>query len=324
MKFQKLDLLEKNFQPSHLSSIYVVICPQDGERKKILEGLLEKLQSLCDAKKCLTIQDAIAHLEGGSLFSGKVASYFDGLDQLVKGEMELLARYARSPNPNAYLLLGSTSVKSTTDLYKIGKKEMVILDLSKEKPWEEKDRHAKWVVASFSKAKKRISPQALATLMQRLPSDRLLLQQEIDKLLCFCADKEEISQKDVEAISSISHEMNLFHLARELVWGQRKTTPNLSDVSFLIPLVSQLRSQMEIGLKMGALLRRKASQEEISKSFPRLFPKALIEAQEGSLRKGEAYFRNGLLDLFELEFGLKTSLARPEVLFTRFCAKCLQ
>lgn len=302
----------------------MVICPQDGERKKILEGLFEKLQRICDAKKSLTIQDAIAHLQGGSLFSGKVASYFDGLDQLVKGEMELLSQYVRSPNQDGHLLLGSTNLKSTTDLYKIGKKEMVILDLSKEKPWEEKDRHTKWVAVTFTKAKKRIGPQAVATLLQRLPSDRLLLQQEIDKLLCFCADKEEITQKDVEAISSISLEMNLFHLARELVWGQGKVIPNLSDISFLIPLVSQLRSQMEIGLKMGALLRRKASQEEISKSFPRLFPKALIEAQEGSLRKGEAYFRNGLLDLFELELGLKTSLARPEVLFTRFCAKSLQ
>lgn len=324
MKFQKLDLLEKNFQPSQLSPIYVVICPQEGERKKILEGLFEKLQSMCDAKKCLTIQDAIAHLQNGSLFSGKVASYFDGLDQLIKGEMELLSEYVRSPNPSGHLLLGSANAKSTTELYKIGKKEMVILDLSKEKPWEEKDRLTRWVALTFTKAKKQISPDAVATLLERLPSDRLLLQQEIDKLLCLCADRAEVTRKDVETISSVSLEMNLFHLARELVWGQRKTIPNLTEVSFLIPLVSQLRSQMEIGLRMGALLKKRASQEEIAGSFPRLFPKALIEAQEGTLRKGESFFRKGLLDLFELEFGLKTSLARPEVLFTRFCASSLQ
>ncbi len=300
-----------------------MVCPRDGERKKILEELFEKLQSISDAKKCLTIQDAISHLQGGSLFSGKVASYFDGLDQLLKGEMELLSKYIRSPSQSGHLLLGATSVKSTTDLYKIGKKEMVILDLSKEKPWEEKDRHTKWVVHTFAKAKKKITPDAVATLLERLPSERLLLQQEIDKLLCFCADRAEVTRKDVEAISSISIEMNLFHLARDLVWGRIRSIPDLSDVSFLIPLVSQLRSQMEIGLKMGALLKRKASQEEISKAFPRLFPKALIEAQEGTLRKGEGYFRSGLRNLFELEFGLKTSLARPEVLFTRFCAVTL-
>ncbi|NGX48263.1 MAG: hypothetical protein K1000chlam3_01654, partial [Chlamydiae bacterium] len=32
-----------------------------------------------------------------------------------------------------------------------------------------------------------------------------------------------------------------------------------------------------------------------------------------------SYFRKALLALYDLELGLKTSLGKPEILFTRFC-----
>jgi len=322
MKFQKLEALEKHFKeayPEHLSSVYVVVCSQDSERKKILSSLVQMLALDSDFKKCFLLKDAIEHLGGASLFSGKVAALFDGVDQLVKTEIEMISKYVQSPNPSGYLLLGAASAKSITELYKVGKKEMVILDLSKEKPWEEKARLQKWTVQTIHHNKKKISPDAVETLLSRLPADRLLLQQEIDKLLCYVGDRDQITRVDVETICSTSLELNVFHLARDLVWKKVSEVPIISDLSLLLPLVGGLRSQLEMGLKMTALLKKGASPDEISEAFPRLWPKALQEAIAGTKQKGEAFFKNALIALFDFEFGLKTSKSKPETLFTRFC-----
>ena len=322
MKFQKLEALEKHFKeafPQHLSSIYAVICPGESERKKILTSITQMLERECDLKKCSLLKDAIEHLSGASLFSGKVAAVFDGVDLLVKGELELLSKYVQSPNSGGHLLLGVANAKCFTALYKVGKKEIVVLDLSKEKPWEEKQRLQKWVVQILGRRKKKITPDANEAFFERLPNDRLLMQQELDKLLCYIGDRVEITRADIEMICCVSDEMNFFQLARDLVWGEKCSSPTITDLSILLPLVGQLRYQLEMGLKMAALMKRGANRDEISEAFPRLWPKALEEALNGVNKKGESYFRKALLALYDLELGLKTSLGKPEILFTRFC-----
>lgn len=325
MKFQKLEVLEKHFKeafPKHLCAIYVIIAPQESERKKILASLAQKLEEQCDLKKCSLLTDAIEHLNAASLFAGKMAAVFDGVDLLVKGELDLLSHYIKAPNPQGHFILGAASAKCIDALYKMGKKEMVVLDLSKEKPWEEKQRLQRWVVQTLAANSRRISPDAVEALFERLPNDRLILQQELDKLLCYVGDRPEITRSDIEAICSISSELNFFQLARELIWNEVKTLPTISDVGILLPLIGQLRNQLEMGLKMVALCKRGISKDEISKAFPRLWPKALQQVYEGAQRKGESYFRKGLLALYDFEFGLKTSLGKPEILFTLFCANC--
>ena len=324
MKFQKLEALEKHFKeafPEHLCPIYLLVCPHESERKKIFQSLIKKLGDTSDFKKCSSIKEAIEHLNAGSLFSAKMAAHFDGVELLLKGEMELLAQYIKNPNPNSYLFLGASSAKNVTELYKAGKKEMVVLDLVKEKPWEVKQRLQKWIVQSLHSQKVHISPDAVESLLERLPQDRLLLTQEMDKLLCYIGDRKEITRDDIEAICSSSIEINVFQLAKDLVWNGRNPSLTLKDLSILLPLVANLRSQLEMGLKMAAMLRRGQSTEEISSAFPRLFPKALHANLDIVRRKGASYFKKGLMDVYNLELGLKTSLAKPEVLFSMFCAK---
>jgi len=324
MKFQKLEAFEKHFKeayPKHLSSVYAVICGQESERKKILTSLIHLLEKECDLKKCHLAKEALEHLNSGSLFSGKVAAVLEGVDSLLESEIELLNKYVMAPNPMGHLLLGAGSSKNITALYAKGKKEMVILDLSAEKPWEERQRLQKWIVQTIHAQKKTVLPDAVEALLDRLPSDRLLLTQEIEKLLCYAADRKEITRADVEAICSSSIEQNHFQLAQQLIWGGLKTVPEIDDLATLLPLVGLMRNQLEMGLKIATLLSKGAGQEEISAAFPRLWPKALQQCIDGARALSASYFKAGLMNLFDLELGLKTSQGQPEVLFTIFCAK---
>ncbi len=326
MKFQKLEAFEKHFKeayPQHLSTVYAIISPQEGERKKILSSLIQLLEKDCDFKRCQEVKETIDHLNNGSLFSQKVAACFDGVHLLLKTELELLIDYISFPNPEGILLLGGENAKQISELYKKGKKEIVILDLSKEKPWEEKQRLQKWVVQMLSAQKKDISSEAVDLLFKRLPADRILLQQELDKLICYTLDRPAITRADVEVLCSPMVDLNVFEFAQGLIWGKPPSIPHLNDLSVILPIIGLLRSQLEMGLKMGALLKKGAGQEEIGQVFPRLWPKALQQCLNGTRQKGLSFFKKGLMALFELELGLKTSRAKPGVLFTAFCSQII-
>ncbi|MBS0629963.1 MAG: hypothetical protein JSS30_07075 [Verrucomicrobia bacterium] len=323
MKFQKLEAFEKHIKeafPHHLSAVYVVVCSQESERKKILSSITQLLEKEADLKRCHQVKDALGHINGGSLFSGKSAAVLDSVELFLESEIQLLSRYVSSPNPQGQLILGSATGKVITSLYEKGKKEMVILDLTQEKPWEEKQRLQKWLVQTIHAQKKQIAPDAVEALFERLPSDRLYLSQEIEKLICYIGERSGITRADIDAICSSSIDYNFFQIAQQMVWGGLKSVPELNDVSTLLPLIGLLRNQLEMGLKMAVLTKKGATQEEISSAFPRLWPKALQQCVDGARHLGIGYFQRGLIHLFEFELGLKTSAGKPEVLFTILCS----
>lgn len=325
MKFQKVAPFEKHFKdsyPDHLSSIYLIVCPKEGERKKILASLASFLERDTDFQRCSSIKGAVEHLRSGSLFSGKMGALYEGVELLLKGEMEPLLEYVKKPPAGSFLILGAASGKNVSDLYKAGKKEIVVLDLTAEKPWEEKERLQTWLVQMVHSQKKKITPDAVTALFQKLPLDRLLLQQEVEKLLTYVGEREQVTRKDVEAICSTSLEEKPFHIAQAIAFGKLDAIPEMEDVSTLLPLVSILRSQFEMGLKMCVLLKKGASSQEIEAAFPRLWPKALREALGGAKQKGPLFYKEALKALFEFELGLKTNAAKPAALFTRFFAIC--
>lgn len=323
MKFQRLEAFEKHFKDSlqDLAPVYLVVCPRDGERKKILQSLVRVLEKGSDCKRCFFIKEAIVHLNSASLFSGKMVALFDGVEQLLKDEAAILSSYVTHPNPEGHLILGSASSKYASDLYKKGKKEMVVLDLSSEKPWEEKERIKNWAVQTILAKKKQISPDAIEALLARLPQDRLLLEQEIEKLICYMGERSQITREDVIAICTSASEENLFQLAKKIVWGGLDQAPSSCDSAMLFPLIGSLRYQLEMGLKMAALIEKGDPQEVITKAFPQLRSRVLQEYLNGARTKGLSYFKEGLRALFALEFGAKTSQGSPSTLFSLFCAR---
>lgn len=326
MKFQKYEPFEMHFKesfPQHLAPIYVVVSPKPHERKKILSALIKRLEGRSDFKRCVTMKEAVEHLHSRSLFSQKMGASLDELEGFLQEEKELLEAYVEKPNSEGYFLVGASSSSSISELYKKGKKEMVVLDLSSEKPWEEKDRIKTWAVQCVQSRQKRISPQVIDFFLEQLPLDRGLLQQELEKLFCYVGPRDVIQKEDIEAISTVSKEENFFKVAEQMVFGTISHVPEYSDLQTLLPLIGMLRKNLETGLKMGLLLERGASREEISKSFPKLFPKTLQLCIDGAHIRKTPFFKKGLIALFDLEFGLKTSLGKPGVLFTKFCGELL-
>lgn len=238
-------------------------------------------------------------LETKSLF-GTALLVFDGVDKLKKGELEALTKYLERPSPFAYLILGSG--KSSEALYHAGKKEMVLLDLSLEKPWEREKRLLGWLVAESRKNQKNLTPEAANYLLQSVGPDRAFLEQELNKLFCYAGERAEIGLKDIRAIGSSDRTETVWQVAEALVWrGVRVPEEFAAEFG----LISGVRTQLQAGAELSVGGSSLAKPYMVEKYGPL--------AKE----KGFAYYRRALLALFELELHLKNQTLDPLIYWDR-------
>jgi len=308
VKHQTVSAFEKHLaHPNHLASAYMIITPCPFERRKMIGKVLA-----CFPKNSLKIcdipEEVVAHLNTASLFEGPPAVFLDGVD-LLKNQT-LLQAYLAKPNPSSLLLLGASTAKPVSELYQKAKKEMVVLDLSEEKPWERKRRLQDWIIESAKKKGKTMLPKAAEALLDHIGMDAAGIFQEIEKLICFTGDRSEITERDIDAISATRDLATGWALSESVIFeGAVVPQSKTADLSFLLPFIGQLRYHLQNGLQVT---------EQASPSrFPQIRPQLLEKYQ----RKKAAFFRKGLAALYELEFAAKSGSSDFSLLFDRFTAK---
>ena len=329
LKFQQLEAFEKHLNeafPDHLSKIYFVICADPFERRSMVDmvgGMLQK-KGECHVKNCRSLNDALGHLNHGSLFSGCNLAIVDALEPAALRETSEMEKYLLHPAGSSYLIFADSSAKLLHDLYLKGKKEVVMLDLSSEKPWARKQR-LKASLGQFAKKQgKNLPVQALEFLLENLPLDLSLIQQEIIKLTAYVGDKREISLADIQHISCLSKTLSGWQVAEELVWNRGSLTKTHFESSELFLLIGQIRYHLELGLKLSSLLHRSVPLDDLRSQFPEIKP-LLFEKYLSTCQKEKMhFFKRGLLFLYEFEFAMKNSAGSPILLFERFRAKLLQ
>jgi DNA polymerase-3 subunit delta len=323
MKYQNLSSFEKHLQGAAklpLSRIYLVISSCPYERRKIVEKISAVIGLDVRIKEG-DLEDQIAELNTASLFEGKQLLYLDGIDKLKKNGLSLLADYAARPSPFAYLLLGAGSSKQLDDLYAKGKKEMIVCDLSNEKPWDRKDRLKRMLVDEAAKAGKRLSGDAVEYLLENIGLSLPGLEQELVKLITYAGERRELTFQDVQALCGTQKSMTPWQLAEAIVWKENVPQMGKIDLALLMPLLSQTRLQLQHGLVLATLAERGAAHEEIVHHLPAVKPAALDKMLPIVKRRRSVYFKRALDALFEIELMAKNSSFEPDLILDLLMAK---
>ncbi len=310
MKLQKFEALEKHLfeaHPDHLSSLYLIACPREGERQRLVSQVAESIRSKrepCILKRAGELQEALDFVGAPSLFGENLVA----TAEVSKDQSALLVAYARAPARGCHLVLGIENGKQAGELYQLTMRELLLLDLSAETPWDRRHRLSHWVAQCVGKEGKKMAPALVEALVQRTDLDLSSLQQELEKLLCYIGDRGEIEKEDLEAICiSSTAQISGFQLAEKLIEGTYRPPYHVRDLSELLPLIGQIRYLFEVGLKLTSQLEK--GERPVDKNL-------------SLVRKRKSYFFiNGLSALFQLELGAKRSLATPQLLFDRFCAE---
>jgi DNA polymerase-3 subunit delta len=307
MKFQNLSAFEKHLQQGAKlspSRLYLVISSCPYERRKIVEkialvlGVKEQIEEASSAQ----LEEQVAEWNTASLFSGKQLVYLDGVDKLKKNGLAMLAEYAAHPSPFTYLLLGAGSAKPLDDLYTKGKKELIVCDLSNEKPWDRKERLKRMLVEEAAKEGKRLKADAVEYLLENVGLS--------------------LAGLDVQALCGAQKSATPWQLAEAIVWKENPMeTMGKIDLTLLFPLIFQMRSQLQNGLMIATLLERGAAHEGISHYLPAVKSAALDRMLPIVKKRRSVYFRRALDSLFEMELMAKNSSFEPDLLLDLLMAK---
>jgi DNA polymerase-3 subunit delta len=330
VKFPSIAAFDKHLKeafPDHLAPIFLIVTPDEYERRKNIDkitALIQKKDATVRIVRLSGLDDPIEQVKGElltpSLWGGLTLVIYEAVDK-IKNNEELGNLFAHFPL-GVHLVLGASGFKAVSALYQKGKKEVVVLDMSDEKPWEKERRLQEWLVNEARVQQKTLNSDVVHYLMQHLGPDLATLDQELSKLICFVGDKPRIELEDAKAICGTRDLFTGWQLAEKIVWEKATSLgEKLSDMGFLFPFIGQLRYHLKLGYRIAELIEIKPTPGDIKHHFPTLRPQQIEKFFAQAKSRKAIFFHRGLEMLYNLEFASKSSPLDIAVLFDLFQAK---
>ena len=335
MKFQTVQAFEKYLQDTpkdQLGSLFSVMAVDFLERKFLVDKLVSIFKKdnpsldvikmeVCD-QSLLAIKE---ELETFSLFSSNKLLVLKEVEKAPKALLESLANYFKTA-PTYPVIFEGQEFKSDTKFYEKLKKEMIVVELTKEKPWEKKQRILNWVEGFCKKEKKTIGKEVLEALYEKCQKDFSQMMQEAEKLIIYTGQEKTITLAHVNAICGIEGDLNLWALAEAIVWQDvqsmwLKSLDFQMDTTTFYPFLGQLRYHYQLGLKIYQAASQGETFEEISQMLPQVQPKNLQKYYELIKKFSASYFTQALLLLFEVDLQSKSRSVDLKILWINLLAQ---
>lgn len=137
---------------------------------------------------------------------------------LFSSEGEKLAEYLEKPAPSAFFICMESEVDKRSKLYKTVKKN----GRDTEFTTPDDSMLTKWILGIVGREKKQISQAAMQLFLEKTGSDMENISHELEKLLCYCMDKDAIREEDVEEVCTKQLSGHIFDLMEAIGMKQQK------------------------------------------------------------------------------------------------------
>ncbi|MBQ4219197.1 MAG: DNA polymerase III subunit delta [Butyrivibrio sp.] len=134
-----------------------------------------------------------------------------------------LADYLKNPSETTCFIFVEKEVDKRKDIFKAASK--LGLDISCDEQSE--DTLRRWIAGKLKAEGKTISPRALALFLGRVGTDMSNISTEIEKLVCYCIDRNEITDEDVETVCANWLTGRIFAMTDAIVERKRTVAINL-------------------------------------------------------------------------------------------------
>lgn len=115
---------------------------------------------------------------------------------LFKKGGEELAVYLNDPAPSAFFLFVEPEIDKRSKLYKTVSANGRVIECKT----PDEATLKRWVVELLAKEKKRITGRDLDFLLEKTGTDMENIRGEVEKLICYCMDRDVVTAKDIEEI----------------------------------------------------------------------------------------------------------------------------
>ena len=109
---------------------------------------------------------------------------------------EALAEYLADPATSAYFLFVETEIDKRSRLYKAAAARGRVIECKT----PDEGVLKRWVAELLAKENKRITQRDLDLFLEKTGTDMENIRGEVEKLVCYCLDREAVSAQDIEAV----------------------------------------------------------------------------------------------------------------------------
>ncbi len=142
---------------------------------------------------------------------------------LFKHGGEALAEYLAEPSPTAFFVFAESEIDKRSKLFKAVQSKGVAVEFAV----QDEDTLKRWILGMIKRENKNISGNALQAFLNKTGTDMENIYKELEKLFCYCLDKESITEADIEAICTKRISNQIFDMVNAVAEKQQRRALSL-------------------------------------------------------------------------------------------------
>lgn len=137
---------------------------------------------------------------------------------LFKSGGEKLAEYLAAPSETTFFVFTESEVDKRSKLYKSVQTNGYVAEFKE----QDEQTLKRWIAGILGKEGKKITENTVQLFLQKTGTDMENIQMELEKLICYCMDKEVVASEDVEAICTNRISNHIFDMINAIADGKTR------------------------------------------------------------------------------------------------------
>jgi DNA polymerase III subunit delta len=256
---------------------YLLVGPEEGEKQEFIKKLQQGFEKSSGEKPetyrfysgQTDMGEVVSLLQNGSLFSSYKFVTVLQIEELKKGDLQLLSDYISSTESSSTLFLLTHEYRAPAQLAKVVPK-------GQQKTFFElfEDKKREWLIRYFRQAELSVDTDAIEMVLELVENNTLEMKNAADKLILYFGKGAALSADDIEEFIYHSKEENVFTLFQKITV---KDFPGSLEVLHKIMLSGQNTGVQLLGgllwqfrrlLKLSRMLDRRFSPDEAFRQIP--------------------------------------------------------
>lgn len=142
---------------------------------------------------------------------------------LFKSGGEKMAEYLASPNETTYFVFTESEVDKRSKLFKTVQNNGCVVEFG----IQDENTLKRWIAGIVGRDNKKIAERTVTLFLTKTGTDMENIQMELEKLLCYCMDRDVITDEDVEAVCVNRISNHIFDMVNAIASGNTKEALSL-------------------------------------------------------------------------------------------------
>ena len=224
-----MSIIDEDIKNGKLNHIYLIYGEESFLRKQYKERLKKALSPDEDSMN-------YSYYEGKDISAGEIIDLAETMPFLAerrtiiienspffKSEGEKIAEYLSAVPDTTYFVFVEESVDKRSKMYKaIAKNGCVV-----EAQGLSEDKLVTWILQLLKKDNKKITQNSMHYLLDKIGTNMENIRQEVEKLVCYCYDKEVITNEDIDAVCVTQINNQIFEMLDAMANKRQKVALQL-------------------------------------------------------------------------------------------------